>query len=199
MEYYDITPTLVDELNEAVKKDSAKDFFEALGFDIYDCDEERWEMSGVHTKSGVEMIVVVDKDNWIESFEEYYVNFDVDEEIAIHREDPNGSYCKRFTCRDSVEDFEDWDDYIQELVDIAKAKGKYKYRKHLPYTNVKKVLVIDVDFPIKELDNMDDEQLFNWHLSNMEISEIFEIEDFETLFNQNLVWDGDFYIKFLGE
>ena len=92
MEYRDITPSLIDELNEAVRNDSGRDFFEALGFDVYDCEDGRWELSGIHTKGGVEMIVMVDKESWIASFEEYYECFDVDEEIRIHREDPFGSY-----------------------------------------------------------------------------------------------------------
>ena len=199
MEYLDITHNLVNELNEAVLNDSGKDFFEALGFDVYDCGDGRWEMSGVHTKGGVEMIIMVDKKDWIDSFEEYYDCFDVDEEIRIHREDPYGSYCRVFTCRQSVDDFEDWDNYIKELVEIAKSGGRYKYRKHLYHNSAGLVLIFPkiVKFDLAELDKLDDSELMDLYYAHSSEVRKLSLDEFADYFNRNSEYVMDNYMKFI--
>lgn len=200
MEYRDITPSLIDELNEAVRNDSGRDFFEALGFDVYDCEDGRWELSGIHTKGGVEMIVMVDKESWIASFEEYYECFDVDEEIRIHREDPFGSYCRAFTCRQSVDDFEDWDNYIKELVDIANAGGKHKYRKHLYHDTAKSVLIFPKieRFNLEELDELEDSDLMDLYYEySCEVKKM-SLDEFVNNFNRCNESVMDKYVKFIG-
>ena len=200
MEYKEITPSLIETLNEAIVKDSGKDFFEALGFDVYDCNDNRWELSGVHTKGGVEMMVMIDKDDWIASLNEYYEYFDVDEEIAIHREDPNGSYCRAFTCRQSVEDFEDWDNYISELVRIVNAGGKYSYRKHLYHDTAKSVLIFPkiVTFKLDELDRLEDTELMDLYYSHPSEVRKLSLDEFADYFNRNSEYVMNNYIKFIG-
>lgn len=200
MEYREITPNLIDELNEAVINDSGKDFFEALGFNVYDYDDGRWEMSGVHTKDGVEMIIMIDKDDWIDSFEEYYDCFDVDEEIRIHREDPYGSYCRAFTCRQSVDDFEDWDNYIKELVSIAKSGGNYKYRKHLYHTTAEFVLIFPKieAFKLEELDKLEDSELLDLYYSHSSEVLKLSLDEFADYFNRSSERVMNDYMKFIG-
>jgi hypothetical protein len=200
MEYREITPNLIDELNEAVRNDSGRDFFEALGFNVYDCNDGRWEMSDVHTKGGVEMIVMIDKDDWIDSFEEYYDCFDVDEEIRIHREEPYGSYCRAFTCRQSVDDFEDWDNYIKELVSIAKSGGKYKYRKHLYHITAEFVLIFPKieAFKLEELDKLEDSELLDLYYSHSSEVLKLSLDEFADYFNRNSERVMDNYMKFIG-
>lgn len=187
MEYRKITPELVKELNEAVQNNSGEAFFETLGFDVHDMNDTRWELSDVHTKGGVEMIITIDKDDWISSFEEYYDNFDIDYEIEIHREDPNGPYCQAFTCRESVEDFEDWDNYIKELVTIAKSEGKYKYKKHLSHDSATSVLIFPkiARFDLYKLDKLDDTELMDLYYGYSSEVLNLTLDDFEHYFNRN--------------
>ena len=200
MEYFDITQKLVDNLNQAVLNDSGKDFFETLGFNVYDCSDGRWELSGVHTKGGVEMIIMIDKEDWIDSFEEYYDCFDVDEEIRIYREDPYGSYCKNFTCRQSVDDFEDWDAYVKELVDIAKSSGQYKYRKHLYHDSASFVLIFPKTekFKLDELDKLDDNDLLDLYYANSDKVKKLSIDEFSDDFNRHGEYVMNNYLKFIG-
>ena len=200
MEYKEITPSLIETLNEAIINDSGKDFFEALGFYVYDCNDNRWELSGVHTKGGVEMIVMIDKDDWISSLNDYYECFDVDEEIAIHREDPNGSYCRLFTCRESVEDFEDWDNYISELVHIVNAGGKYRYRKYRYRKTAKSVLIFPkiAAFKLDELDKLEDTELMDLYYSHQSEVKKLSLDEFADYFNRNSEYVMDNYMKFIG-
>jgi hypothetical protein len=200
MEYFDITQKLVDNLNQAVLNDSGKDFFEALGFNVYDCNDGRWELSGVHTKGGVEMVIMIDKEDWIDSFEEYYDCFDVDEEIRIYREDPYGSYCKSFTCRQSVDDFEDWENYIKELVRIAKDGGNYKCHKHLCHDSAGFVLIFPKieAFKLEELDKLEDSELLDLYYSHSSEVLKLSLDEFADYFNRNSERVMNNYMKFIG-
>ena len=200
MKYKEITPSLIETLNEAIINDSGKDFFEALGFDVYDCDDKRWELSGIHTRGGVEMMVMIDKDDWISSLNEYYECFDVDEEIALYREDPNGYYCRLFTFRESVEDFEDWDNYISELVHIVNAGGKYRYRKYRYHHTAKSVLIFPKigAFKLDKLDRLEDTELMDLYYSHPSEVKGLSLDEFADYFNRNSEYVMDNYIKFIG-
>lgn len=200
MEYKEITPSLIDTLNEAIINDSGKDFFEALGFDVYDCYDNRWELSGIHTKGGVEIIIMIDKEDWIASLNGYYEYFDVDEEIRMYREDPNGSYCRDFTYRQSVEDFEDWDNYISELVNIVNAGGKYSYHKHLHHDTAKSVLLFPKTekFKLDELDKLEDTELMDLYYSHPSEVKMLSLDEFADHFNRNSEFVMDNYMKFIG-
>lgn len=85
-------------------------------FNIYDyknyIDLEAW------TNGGVDMFITIEKaKDLISQLKDYVENFDIDEEIDILRESED--YKNNFTNRQSLEDFEDWlmfiDDVIKEL------------------------------------------------------------------------------------
>jgi hypothetical protein len=81
-------------------------------FKIYEFDEtlelEQW------TNGGVDMIIDVTKKNIINDLEDYIENFDIDEEIDMYREIKD--YKERFTIRQSLEDFEDWLEFIEDII-----------------------------------------------------------------------------------
>ena len=69
------------------------------------------------TDGGVNMLIGIDKDSdydLLAQLEQFVENFDIDEEIDIHREDEN--YKRNFTIRESINDFENWVDYIEECI-----------------------------------------------------------------------------------
>lgn len=77
----------------------------------YELELESW------TNGGVNMFISIDKtsdNNLLEQLERFVENFDIDEEIDIHRQDTD--YRRRFTIRESVRDFENWVDYIEECI-----------------------------------------------------------------------------------
>ena len=69
------------------------------------------------TDGGVDMFITIDKNSYntlLEQLKEFVENFDIDEEIEIYREDEN--YKRNFTIRESITDFENWVDYIEECI-----------------------------------------------------------------------------------
>lgn len=66
------------------------------------------------TNNGVDMIITLMPFNFDE-LQSYYEDFDIDEEIDLHRESKD--YRNAFTIRQSVEDFEEWEQSLQELID----------------------------------------------------------------------------------
>ena len=76
------------------------------------------------TGGGVDMFITIDKNSYntlLEQLKEFVENFDIDEEIDIHREDEN--YKRNFTIRESINDFENWVDYIRDC--ISKLEEEY--------------------------------------------------------------------------
>ena len=106
----------------------AEAFFDEHGFNV-----ERWEEDGVcvglevegYTDGDVDMIHYVDgrhvdmadEDWWKIDVQVWYENFSVDEEIDIHRQDER--YRNAFTCRQSVKDFESWEQRLKELAEAV--------------------------------------------------------------------------------
>ena len=65
------------------------------------------------TNGGVDMFITIDKNSYntlLEQLKEFVENFDIDEEIEIHRKDEN--YKRNFTIRESITDFENWFTYV---------------------------------------------------------------------------------------
>ena len=84
----------------------------------YELELESW------TDGGVDMFISIDKNsdnNLLEQLERFVENFDIDEEIDIHREDEN--YKRNFTIKESIRDFENWVDYIRHC--ISKLEEEY--------------------------------------------------------------------------
>ena len=70
-----------------------------------------------YTDGGVDMFITIEKDNsnnLLEQLRLFVENFDIDEEIDIHRQDTD--YRRNFTIRESINDFENWVDYIRDCV-----------------------------------------------------------------------------------
>ena len=77
----------------------------------YELELESW------TDGGINMFISIDKNsdnNLLEQLERFVENFDIDEEIDIHREDEN--YKRNFTISESINDFENWVNYIEECI-----------------------------------------------------------------------------------
>ena len=69
------------------------------------------------TNGGVDMFITIDKNSYntlLEQLKEFVENFDIDEEIEIYRQDTD--YRRNFTIRESINDFENWVDYIEECI-----------------------------------------------------------------------------------
>ena len=67
------------------------------------------------TNGGVDMIIYLDKEKTIiENLEKYIRNFDIDEEIDLYRESKD--YRDTFTIRESLEDFENWVEKIENII-----------------------------------------------------------------------------------
>ena len=70
-----------------------------------------------YTDGGVDMFITIEKDNsnnLLEQLRLFVENFDIDEEIDIHRQ--NTDYRRNFTIRESINDFENWVDYIRDCI-----------------------------------------------------------------------------------
>ena len=69
------------------------------------------------TDGGVNMLIGIDKDSdydLLAQLEQFGENFDIDEEIDIQRQD--AYYRRKFTIKESIRDFENWVDYIEECI-----------------------------------------------------------------------------------
>lgn len=76
------------------------------------------------TDGGVDMFITIDKNSYntlLEQLKEFVENFDIDEEIEIYRQDTD--YRRNFTIRESINDFENWVDYIRDC--ISKLEEEY--------------------------------------------------------------------------
>ncbi len=173
-----ITKKLVDTLNKAVRNDDCRSFFEALDFNVYDDGNGQYEMSGVHTNGGVEMIISIEKDDWMESFREYCCCFDVDSEIDLYREDPYGEYCRAFSIHDSVVDFEAWEEYINQLLEIISADGDYKYKVNNIHPMLSILMFKKDIYNLDKLDNMDDSELINLSHRDIENVRRYTVDNF---------------------
>lgn len=92
--------------------------------------EENGECVGIEieqwTGGGVDMLHLIDgrdrdmnePDWWKDELESIYEAFDVDEEIDLNRQ--NEKYRSAFTYRQSVEDFEDYEKWLEGIAEQAK-------------------------------------------------------------------------------
>lgn len=88
-------------------------------FNIYE-DKTSFELEA-WTNGGVNMFIPLDKEekeNAIEQLENYINYFDIDEEIEIHRQ--GADYKQAFTIRESLEDFENWLEWVKNIVKSLK-------------------------------------------------------------------------------
>ena len=84
-------------------------------FKIYENDED-YELEA-WTDGGVDMFICLQKTSnftLIELLEFYIEDFDIDEEIDLHRQDNN--YRNNFKITESVKDFENWLEFVKGVI-----------------------------------------------------------------------------------
>ena len=135
-----------------------------------------------YTDGGVDMFITIEKDNsnnLLEQLRLFVENFDIDEEIDIHRQDTD--YRRNFTIRESINDFENWVDYIRDC--ISKLEEEYNNEdeeevEYEPLETLKGVGVKDTENGLKiMLIGTDDNVLGEYELI-MNISGYKEIQLF---------------------
>ena len=88
-------------------------------FKVHDMDDDDRYECETWTDGGVNMFVLPDKDNIIETFCDYVRSFDMDDEIDVHRQDRQ--YCRDFSIRESVADFEAYEEWLRGIEKEMKA------------------------------------------------------------------------------
>lgn len=90
-------------------------FFEENNFNVSLFKEENIKCAELETwtNGGVNMIIYL-KPFTIKEFEEYVNDFDVDEEIELHRE--SQKYKNDFTIRESLTDFEEFHNRLKDVL-----------------------------------------------------------------------------------
>ena len=135
------------------------------------------------TNGGVDMFITIDKNSYntlLEQLKEFAENFDIDEEIDIHREDED--YKRNFTIRESITDFENWFTYVVRNC-ISKLEEEYNNEdeeevEYEPLETLKGVGVKDTENGLKiMLIGTDDNVLGEYELI-MNISGYKEIQLF---------------------
>lgn len=125
-----ITKEKVKIAKEYLDKKDYQNFFELFFAKVYwDDDAEEGDdiELEVWTDGDVDMITQLTlNDEILNEFCERAHDFDVDEEIRLMREDPFSSYCQKFTCRESVEDYEDYKSWLEEIASIIEGTWKEK-------------------------------------------------------------------------
>lgn len=119
-----ITPEVRKEAKKLLKDEKIQEFFELFFANVDICnfangdgiEMETW------TDGGVNMIVYLENDKGLlEDFKYYVENFDVEEEIDLHRE--GESYKSAFTLKQSLKDFEDYLKWLNKIVGIIEKAG----------------------------------------------------------------------------
>lgn len=119
-----ITPEVRKEAKKLLKDGKIQEFFELFFVNVDICnfangdgiEMETW------TDGGVNMIVCLENDKGLlEDFKDYVENFDVEEEIDLHRE--GESYKRAFTLRQSLNDFDDYLKWLNKIVGIIEKAG----------------------------------------------------------------------------
>lgn len=107
-------------------KESEMEILERYFNIVYE-DEDSYEME-TWTNKGVNMLIDLEKDGneLLEQLKDYVDNFDIDYEIDLHREDER--YRNDFTIEESLEDFEDYINYLKSLInELEHIEKKYTY------------------------------------------------------------------------
>ena len=84
-------------------------------FNVYESESE-FELES-WTDGGVDMFIHIDKESnkkVVEQLREFIDNFDIDDEIDIHRQDK--AYCDAFRITDSVKDFEGYVEFLEDVL-----------------------------------------------------------------------------------
>lgn len=108
---------LFDEILKPKKKGSIKDlqsFFEEKDFNVHLFKQDKKQCAEIEkwTDGGVDMIINL-MPFTVERFVDYVNNFNVDEEIDLHRQDKR--YKDAFTISDSLKDFTNFHNHLKEI------------------------------------------------------------------------------------
>ncbi len=98
-----------------MKTRQLKKFFEDNGFNVSLYKQEGKQRAEIEswTDGGVDMIINLNPFT-VEEFKDFVNNFDIDDEIDLHRQDKR--YKKVFRISQSVEDFTRYADVLDELI-----------------------------------------------------------------------------------
>lgn len=109
-----------------MKKSNLVKIFEELGFNVFLTHQDNIKCAEIEswTNRGVNMIIFLNPFT-VEEFIDYVNDFDVDEEIDLHRQ--NEQYKKDFTIRESVTDFEQYFNNLKSIRDILIIKNENKF------------------------------------------------------------------------
>lgn len=107
-----ITNDTIKSYNEYFQNDQYEDIF-WLFFDKVHVEKDYYELT-TYTEGGVEENIILPNDeNVLESFDEFVYNFDIDNEIELHRQ--GKQYCDNFSITDSVVDFTDFKRWLDKV------------------------------------------------------------------------------------
>ena len=98
-----------------MKTKQLKEFFEKNEFSVnlYKEGNRKYAEIESWTNGGVDMIINLEPFT-VEKFKDYVANFDIDDEIDMHRQDKR--YRDAFRITESVEDFQNYLNKLDELV-----------------------------------------------------------------------------------
>lgn len=91
-----------------------KEFFEKEGFQVHLTRQDKRQCAEVEkwTDGGVDMIMWLNPFT-VKEFKSYVDDFDVDEQIELHRQDK--MYKSNFTIRQSLDDFTNFHNHLKEV------------------------------------------------------------------------------------
>lgn len=109
-----------------MKTNKLQDFFEEQGFIVHLDEQDGVQCAEIEkwTDGGVDMIICLQPFNK-EEFLQYVEDFDVDENIDLHRQGKD--YKKAFTITESVKDFTDFHNHLKEVVEKMKVFIEVKH------------------------------------------------------------------------
>mgnify|MGYP003403069171 CR=1 FL=1 len=104
-----------------MKTKKLKEFFEQQGFNVHLSKQDKVQCAEVEkwTDGGVDMIIWLNPFT-VEEFKGYINDFDVDEQIESHRQDPK--YKNDFTISQGLKDFTDFHNHLKEVYTILSKK-----------------------------------------------------------------------------
>ena len=104
---------------KSLTTEQLQEFFETEGFNVHLFEQDEQQCAEVEkwTNGGVDMIFCLQPFSASE-FIERVKDFDIDEEIDLHRQDKR--YCNDFTISESVKDFTDFHNDLKKTVENLK-------------------------------------------------------------------------------
>lgn len=105
-----------------MKTEELKEFFEEQGFQVHLTEQDNQQCAEIEmwTDGGVDMIIWLMPFN-IEQFKEYVNDFDIDNEIDLHRQADD--YKKAFTVKESLKDFTKYHNHLKKVTKLLDKKN----------------------------------------------------------------------------